>query len=99
MHRAKEIDSIRKGTSVSIARTTGEHFTHYYEKEIAMKKLLAAVITLGLWHSAVLANLLPVEMPGKVSPTVDEISFQSLSIESSTVYTNPFASRGRALTW
>ena len=59
-----------------------------------MKKLLAVVITLGLWHSAVLANVLPVEMPGKVSPTVDEISFQSLSIESSTVYTNPFA-----LTW
>lgn len=56
-----------------------------------MKKLLAVVITLGLWHSAVLANLLPVEMPGKVSPTVDEISFQSFRAESSTVDTNPFA--------
>lgn len=55
-----------------------------------MKKLLA-VVTLSLWHSAVFAYLFADEMPGKVSPTVDEISFQSLRAESSTLYTNPFA--------
>lgn len=79
-----------RGISVSVAQAAYEHPIHFCEKEIAMKKLLA-VVTLSLWHSAVFAYLFADEMPGKLSPTVDEISFQSLRAESSTLYTNPFA--------
>jgi len=55
------------------------------------KNLLAVVVALGLWHSAVHATLSTNELPGKVSPTIDEISFQSLISASSPADADPFA--------
>jgi len=55
------------------------------------KNLLAVAVALGLWHSAVLGNLPTDELPGKVSPTIDEISFQPLVSASSPMNNDPFA--------
>jgi len=55
------------------------------------KNLLAVAVVFGLWHSAVLANLSTDELPVKVSPTIDEISFQPLVSASSPMNNDPFA--------
>ena len=55
------------------------------------KNLLAVAVVLGLWHSAILANQPTDVSPGKLSPTIDESSFQPLASASSPAVTDPFA--------
>ena len=54
------------------------------------KNLLAVAVVLGLWHSAILANQLTDMLPAKVSPTIDESSYQPFASALSPAGTDPF---------